>query len=132
MTSTMLPAVLHHLLSGQGHGVSATVDDWLDNWTVIDADDDRIAYGLRLALGFRPAPAPSGFTLSVEWRGDDPVVHYGRVGADPARAELPDLIATARRLLTADDPPSWPATAPTTAAKPTTARMPAPAQLSLF
>lgn len=39
----MLPAALHHLLSGHGHGVSATVDYWLDNWMVIDADDDRIA-----------------------------------------------------------------------------------------
>lgn len=104
----MLHAVLFHLLSGTGYGTSATVAEWLDNWTVTDADDARIAYGLRLALGLQPAPPPGGITITVEWCGADPVVHYGRAGGDLERAELPDLIAAARHLLAADNPPYWP------------------------
>lgn len=104
----MLPAVLYHLLSGTGYGTAATVAEWLDNWTVTGANDARIAYGLRLALGLQPAPSPVGITITVEWCGADPVVYYGRTGGDLERAELPDLIAAARHLLTADDPPSWP------------------------
>lgn len=122
----MLPAVLYHLLSGRGYGTSATADEWLENWTVTDADDARIAYGLGLALGLQPDPAPPGFSISVEWCGGDPVVHYGHAGADLARAELPDLIGAARYLLTADDPPSWPTMAPLAAS------ISKPVQMSMF
>lgn len=119
----MLHAVLYHLLSGHGCGTSATVAEWLDNWTVTGADDARIAYGLRLALGLQPAPPPVGITITVEWCGADPVVHFGCAGGDLERAELPDLIAAARHLLAADDPPSWPTVAPP---------KPNPVQMSLF
>lgn len=119
----MLPAVLYHLLSGTGYSTAATADEWLENWTVTDADDARITYGLRLALGLQPAPSPVGITITVEWCGADPVVHYGRAGGDLLRAELNDLISAARHLLAADDPPSW-----TTMAPP----KPKPVQMSLF
>lgn len=104
----MLPAVLYHLLSGTGYGTSATADEWLDNWIVTDADDARIAYGLRLALGLQPAPAPLGTIIMVEWCDADPVVLYGLIGGALECAKLPDLIAAARRLLTTHDHPSKP------------------------
>lgn len=123
MRDELLSAVLHHLLSGHGYGMAATVDEWLENWIITNADDARIAYGLRLALGLQPDPAPPGFTISVEWRGADPVVHFGHAGADLAQAKMPDLITAARRLLVADHSPSWPAIAPAKSR---------PVQMSLF
>lgn len=122
----MLPTVLYHLLTGRRNGLSHTVDDWIDDWATYGADDARLARCIYMALWLHPAPPPPGIVIQVERSDTTATVHYGVTHGQLATATMDDLVAAARIIFTADEPPSWPTVAPPAPPKPQ------PVQMSLF
>lgn len=110
-----LPWIVHRMLAVRTWNGNADVvveaEDWLDLWHTIDADDARIAYGLWLALprciDFEERPLPRLLWVKVDedWRNQSVTLTWWWEGGAPQVVGMSDLVAVARKLMAADDPP---------------------------
>ncbi|MBX9635196.1 MAG: hypothetical protein K2X44_09465 [Magnetospirillum sp.] len=122
----MLPTVLYHLLTGSCRDVAWTAEGVLEIWRSTGADDARIGNLLRMILPHTVAQD------DVTWVEIDGMPTAAKLFPDVVIwtgggvFTMPELVAAARQLLAADDPPSMPIVAPLTAP------ISKPVQMSLF